>query len=253
MFYFFRINIFFFLVEGILRELVSGENGGGNSGERKKNNSLLSKDGSGSGSGGGVGDNNNNTQSTSEQSGLYLQEVETWCADFRQVKKSETAMNEQRMVLQVYRDSFETDMKAMNGEGGKQLKSLNSSIKMIGSSSGSSSGNGGSPEKEHNTTSTSSIHPMSPSSGMIDSNGSLPPQRMKVILEQAHGKLGTLLLLLCFLLHDCFCCIETCQILHYIYELSSLMVYTLLFFLHFLIMNTFLITMNTLHYRYIKK
>ena len=117
-------------------------------------------------------------------------------------------MNEQRMVLQVYRDSFETDMKAMNGEGGKQLKSLNSSIKMIGSSSGSggssSSGNGGSPEKEHNTTSTSSIHPMSPSSGMIDSNGSLPPQRMKVILEQAHGKLGTLLLLLCFLLHGCF-------------------------------------------------
>ena len=76
---------------------------------------------------------------------------------------------------------------------------------MIGSSSGSSSGgNGGSPEKEHNTTSTSSIHPMSPSSGMIDSNGSLPPQRMKVILEQAHGKLGTLLLLLCFLLHGCF-------------------------------------------------
>ena len=162
-------------------------------------------------------------------------------------------MNEQRMVLQVYRDSFETDMKAMNGEGGKQLKSLNSSIKMIGSGSGSggSSSNGGSPEKEHNTTSTSSIHPMSPSSGMIDSNGSLPPQRMKVILEQAHGKLGTLLLLLCFLLHDCFwiCSLyhEISYIIYMNFLLSWYILFCFLFFLHFLI------TMNTLHYRYIKK
>ena len=78
-------------------------------------------------------------------------------------------------MLQVYRDSFETDMKIMNGE--KQLKKIDSSIKMIG----------GSPEK-----STEYQHPMSPSSQAQGVNGGLPPPRMKVILEQAHNKIATL-------------------------------------------------------------
>ena len=165
-------------VEGILRELISGNDGNTtNEQNQTKQQQKQPKD----------------TTNIPVKSGLIVQEVETWCADFREAKKSETAMNEQRMVLQVYRDSFETDMKAMNGEAPlKMTKSIGGN--MIRSPGSPRNGNALSPSKENNTgtnMSTTPMHPMSPSNS-AGVGGGLPPHRMKVILEQAHGKIGTL-------------------------------------------------------------
>ena len=168
-------------VEGILRELVSGSNV-----FQPPTTTNLNKDGN---------KNDNDLQDTKKNvSGLHPQQVETWCCDFRDAKKSERAMNEQRMGLQVYRDSFESDMKAMNGESG--LKKLSSSFKMIGGSPDSKQ------DKQQDTmsqsqlsnsihSSSSAMNPMSPGS-QPNSIGGLPPHRMKVILEQAHNKILTL-------------------------------------------------------------
>ena len=152
-------------VEGILKELISGN---------QQQNQLNDND-----------ENEKKDQDVQQPSGLISQEVETWCADFREAKKSETQMNEQRMVLQVYRDSFETDMKVMNGENtikNSSTGSPSSSLKMPMSLGGSS------PRSDNKEN---LLLPSSPSNGAIFGGG-LPPHRMKVILEQAHGKIATL-------------------------------------------------------------
>ena len=73
-------------VEGILRELITGSGGAGSTDIIASNKAAT-----------GAGGSDSNAKATII-SGLHPQQVETWCADFREAKKSETAMNEQRMV-----------------------------------------------------------------------------------------------------------------------------------------------------------
>ena len=73
-------------VEGILRELITGSGGAGSTEIIASNKAAT-----------GAGGSDSNAKATII-SGLHPQQVETWCADFREAKKSETAMNEQRMV-----------------------------------------------------------------------------------------------------------------------------------------------------------
>ena len=173
-------------IEGILRELVSNESDGG-----------LELENAGEGVG-KTPDSEKGGDSNKKAGGLVASEIEQWCADFKVARDSEKAMSEQRMVLQVYRDSFESDMKIMNGEnpGGRGFGGLRSAKSFRNKpSSPSSSSTPSKAEADEDAMAVGGYSPMSPSSAAEFGSGvnqRLPPQRMKVILEQAHGKLGTL-------------------------------------------------------------
>ena len=167
-------------IEGILRELVSNEISGPEV-ESPNPDSKAAQD--------GKGDDNEKQNARN----LDPLEIEEWCQDFKIARDSEKAMAEQRMVLQVYRDSFENDMKTMNGEGaGRGAGGLKSSMSFRNKPMSPSSATIDDFAKEE--MDFGGYSPVSPSSagGGKRSMHRLPPQRMKVILEQAHGKLGTL-------------------------------------------------------------
>ncbi len=163
-------------IEGILKELVAHE-------QQEENDG---------GGGGGGGDDTGSPRGDAKIGGLSVAEIDAWCRDFRIARTAETAMTDQRMVLQVYRDSFETDMKAMSGEDGKGGGLKHAMSFRVGGGVA-----GGSPDKataEGASPAAPANGPLSPTSQRLlgGAGAGLPPHRMKIILEQAHGKLNTL-------------------------------------------------------------